>query len=298
MEKGLFIIWNNSLKFKELIINEISKTFQITYISKPNDILIEDSCNRDFLKEFYWNKYDEVNFTKRIRYTSKLVLIIFNDLKPNKIMYNTSQRGMINVNSNILNLKHYMRKKFGNSGLYPLCHSSDDIVEFIHNIKIIKKFSKINNISKLLNYQIEYSNLYLDGKINILNINLDKVLSKKNKEMWNNYNIFLKNKDIDFFCIESSFIMSLYNIREANDLTYICCKNINSNIKFIRNHKNIIENYLKFNKEDIIFNPKFHFYCNGLKCINLNLLKKVKKNRNTEKDKIDVKLIESKIINN
>ena len=105
MEKHLFIIWNNSIKYTKKIIKEIKLRFQIAYITKKNDILIKNDDNNDFLKEFYWNKYDNINFIKRPRYTSKFILIIVNDLKPEHIIYNTSQRGKILVNKNILNLK-------------------------------------------------------------------------------------------------------------------------------------------------------------------------------------------------
>ena len=290
MEKGLFIIWNDSIKYKQQIINEINKIFQITYVSKKDDILVEDKNNNNFLKEFYWDNYDNSDFINRVRYTSKFIIILCNDLKPINVFHKTFQRGLITINKNFLDLKLNMRKKFGNKP--PLCHASDDLIEFSHNLKIIIKYAKINNISNLLNYQIRWVNLLNVNKIFFLDIDLNKILSAKNKKQWNDYNKFLENKNRDLFCIDSSFIMALYNIREAADLSYISIENINSGNKFVRNHKNIIENNSKLKKSKIIFDPKYHFYLNGLKCLKLNLLKQIKKNRNTEKDKRDVILID------
>ena len=105
MEKGLFIIWNDSIKYKQQIVNEINKNFQITYVSKKDDILVEDKNNTNFLKEFYWNNYDDSNFISRVRYTSKFIIILCNDLKPKKVFHKTSQRGLIPINKNFLDLK-------------------------------------------------------------------------------------------------------------------------------------------------------------------------------------------------
>ena len=44
-------------------------------------------------------------------------------------------------------------------------------------------------------------------------------------------------------------------------------------------------------KNEIIYNPENYFYFNGFKFISLNILKKMKQNRNEEKDKNDLKLI-------
>jgi hypothetical protein len=45
--------------------------------------------------------------------------------------------------------------------------------------------------------------------------------------------------------------------------------------------------------DDIIYNPKNHFYYNGIKFASLDIVKSLKVNRWEEKDKIDVELINS-----
>ena len=292
MEKHIFLIWNNSIKYKDQIINELSKKFQICFIPQKNDILIKDCNNREFLKEFYWNNYDEENYKSRPRFTSNCIIIIVNDLRPKHLIYNTSQRGNIPVNENILKFKHLLRNKYGNS--VPLCHASDDVDEFIHNLKIIRKYASINKIDKLINYEIKYSELYKEKKIKFYKGNFHELSNKnKNKNMLNNFIKYINKYYTihDMFCVESSFIMALYNIREAADLTFICEKNIQCSEPFIRNHNNIIENNSNLTKEDIIYDPKYHFYFFGIKFLNLSTLKMIKINRNTDKDKIDVKLI-------
>ena len=48
----------------------------------------------------------------------------------------------------------------------------------------------------------------------------------------------------------------------------------------------------------MIYDPRNYFVYNDLKFITLQVLKKMKKNRNEEKDKIDLKLIEIYLKNN
>ena len=43
--------------------------------------------------------------------------------------------------------------------------------------------------------------------------------------------------------------------------------------------------------EDLIFNPKHYFYFNDFKFVSIEQIKKMKKNRNEIKDRIDIKLI-------
>ena len=292
MEKHLFIIWNDSIHHKDKIIEEISKKFQISYITKKNDILIEDSNNKKFLQDFYGELTEEGLYKDfhRKRFTSNFIIIIVNDLNPNHIMFNASQRGMIQINKNIIDCKYALRTKFGNTP--PLCHASDDIDEFIHDIKAISKHATVNNISHLLNYFIKYSELYKENKINFLEY--PKNISSENKKMWDNYVKYI-NTNVDLFAVESSFILALHNIRNASDLSYICKENYISKIDKVKNHMNTIEKNSNLTKLDIIYNPEYHFYCQGIKCLNLSTLYMIKNNRynisHMEKDKKDCELI-------
>ena len=71
---------------------------------------------------------------------------------------------------------------------------------------MIIKYASINNIHKLLNYEIKYSELYKKNKIKFFNFSKEN-LSKKNNKMWMDYKKLLDNNytDRDTFCIESSF---------------------------------------------------------------------------------------------
>ena len=85
--------------------------------------------------------------------------------------------------------------------------------------------------------------------------------------------------------------MELYNLRKANDLDYLNFNDININIKDINVHNNKWQKYYHVNKDEIIYNPKYHFYFNGFKFAILDVVKKMKENRNENKDIEDIKLI-------
>ena len=83
----------------------------------------------------------------------------------------------------------------------------------------------------------------------------------------------------------------MYGLREAKDIDYIEKDNKDIKLKMYGCHKGKWFNYYKINKENILYNPENHFYCNGLKFVSLNVIKKMKTNRNEKKDIKDLELI-------
>ena len=64
-----------------------------------------------------------------------------------------------------------------------------------------------------------------------------------------------------------------------------------SNDKMIGCHTGKWLSYYHVPKNEIIYNPKYHFYCNGFKFSSLMVIKKMKQNRNEPKDVNDLSLI-------
>ena len=126
------------------------------------------------------------------------------------------------------------------------------------------------------------------NSVNYLNYGVNDI-SMKSKELLKKYFNELKNNED--YCVTSSFIMELYNLRKANDLDYLNFNDININIKDINVHNNKWQKYYHVNKDEIIYNPKYHFYFNGFKFAILDVVKKMKENRNENKDIEDIKLI-------
>ncbi len=95
----------------------------------------------------------------------------------------------------------------------------------------------------------------------------------------------LKNSKISIndVVIDDEGVLSIYGIREFKNFTYF-------------KKDEIIEENEAYNHSpnDLIFNPKFHFYFNDFKFVSLNEIKKMKKNRQLSYDNNDIKLIEKK----
>lgn len=113
--------------------------------------------------------------------------------------------------------------------------------------------------------------------------------SNKSKDLLIKY--FEKINNDEDYCITSSFVMELFNIRYAKDLDFIHKDNINLNIENISPHGEEWLKYYPKNKEEILYNPDNHFYFNGHKIISISLVQEMKNNRNEIKDIKDVQLI-------
>lgn len=128
----------------------------------------------------------------------------------------------------------------------------------------------------------------------ILHLNYGKPTKyKRNYEMLMNYldRLKINNKNMENFLIVSSMSLSIFGLREANDLDFIAIdsyKEIEDDL--IDEHSKELV-YHKKSKEELIFSPENYFYYNGLKFVSLIQLKNMKINRNETKDKEDIKLI-------
>lgn len=114
------------------------------------------------------------------------------------------------------------------------------------------------------------------------------------------FKTFLENNHTvaDRVVLDSSIVLSLYGVRECNDIDYL---SIDGNLKFhdelIENHADILT-YHQEEKNELILNKRFYFYYEDLKFISFEQLYKMKKNRAEEKDINDLILMKSLIENN
>ena len=136
---------------------------------------------------------------------------------------------------------------------------------------------------------LEISNIFLnENSIHFLN-NMEFKKYNKFINMLEKY----KNKisdDRDTYCITWSWVLSLYWIREWNDLDYITIDKNNN----WENHNSYINKYLWKEIGEIIHNPKNYFLLtNWLKVLSIDNIKKFKNNRDEWKDRMDIKLIEN-----
>jgi hypothetical protein len=102
------------------------------------------------------------------------------------------------------------------------------------------------------------------------------------------------NLDPELFCIDGSAVMSAYGIRDARDLDYIHYGNelINCDRPGIGNHNTELR-FHPVSKDNIIFDPKNHFYYDGIKYVALPIIREMKMTRSEIKDQKDVELIDN-----
>ena len=102
----------------------------------------------------------------------------------------------------------------------------------------------------------------------------------------------LRNDLCEDYCLTSSLIMEMFNLRQAKDIDYLHKEDNELGLENVGVHKGKWLSYYHIHKDEIIYNPKYHFYFNGFKFASLEVIKRMKENRNEPKDIKDIKLID------
>jgi hypothetical protein len=132
------------------------------------------------------------------------------------------------------------------------------------------------------------SSLLNKNSINYLNLGNNKI-SQNTKQNLLKY--FKNVKADENFCLTSSIVLELYGLREANDLDYLNFNSIELGIENVSIHNKKWLSYYPVSRDEIIFNPKYHFYFYGHKVATLEVIKKMKEQRKENKDIKDINLI-------
>ena len=129
-----------------------------------------------------------------------------------------------------------------------------------------------------------------DNSIHFLNYGTNDI-SINTRQLLIEYFNKIKNKKDDY-CLTSSLILEMYNLRQAKDIDYLHENNVKIDInENIGLHDGIWLSYYQQHHHEIIYNPKNHFYINGYKFATLNVIKEMKKKRNEKKDIDDLIII-------
>lgn len=104
--------------------------------------------------------------------------------------------------------------------------------------------------------------------------------------------------DKNLFCVDGSAVMSACGMRDCNDLDflYVGSDQLLSLPENIECHNKYYiscgyEKLTGISIDDIVFNPNYHFYYNGVKMMRPELLRIIKRYRNESKDKDDTLMI-------
>ena len=108
------------------------------------------------------------------------------------------------------------------------------------------------------------------------------------------YSRYIKDNELDGedYCVTASSILSLYGLREGNDLDYLTSGNAILGHSDIHSHNDEIHNYTVA-IDDVLYNPTNHFYFDGIKFAGLNVIRELKNKRKEPKDFVDLELMET-----
>jgi hypothetical protein len=191
-----------------------------------------------------------------------------------------------------------------------LCFTSENptyvfLVEFDNYEDSVKAKKEIRDIFNIGNHSIHINDthdqtvrlckiLFNNNSINNLNnsnINyypkFERLLEKFKKIIKEN------NLNLDEYCISASSVLSAYGLREGDDLDYIHLGDnmLEDNENLIHSHNQYGINLYEPNYEEIILNPKYHFFYKGVKFVSPEIIKNIKIKRNEPKDILDINLI-------
>lgn len=128
---------------------------------------------------------------------------------------------------------------------------------------------------------LNYGDLSRQNKVHILHKRFKEDIKK------NNYNK-------ETLCVDSSSIIALYGLRDSNDLDYLsyCDKEESFSNSLINNHNDELKHY-NHSLDELVFNPKYFLYYDGIKYSSLRTVMEMKMNRSEIKDLQDVNLIKT-----
>lgn len=155
-----------------------------------------------------------------------------------------------------------------------------------HSIHINDTHEEANHLAQML---LNENSIHFLNTANLKNY-------RENYRLLDEFKSTIEKQDADteFFCIDGSFTMAVYGIREANDLDFL--HHTSEQIRFlnpcISDHNLEIIHHAKA-KDDLIFNPENHFYYQGIKFLSLDNLYIMKLKRGELKDLNDCRLIDN-----
>lgn len=301
------------IRFNELEANNNLECFKNLHLDELYlDYLANEYCkiDKDTYIAIFWPKASgESNFVKAFELLNEKTDVVYK--KSIKLSFNGLRNLMIQVYNNHDWMQGFENHFFGAEKKVEACYQKDK-----DTIILILKSNSFENILEVKN---EIRELFGIGNHSIHISDNNEETQQLSKILFNNNTIFFLNHgkpdkyielnkrlilfknrvlanglSLDDFIVESSAILGLYGLRIANDIDYLSIAEDHKLIEneFIENHID----YLKYHDEriqDLIYNPNNYFVYNDIKFIDLENLRRFKKNRNEPKDIDDIKLIDS-----
>lgn len=177
------------------------------------------------------------------------------------------------------------------------------VIETNNPEKLVECKKEIRNYYNIGNHSVHINDtqeetwristiLFNENSIDFIN-NSHRPSNEKLSKMLANYSKFLSTKNKENYCITSSAILTLYGLHECNDLDFLTLdlEYEKYNDGTLGSHSSQLE-YYTYTKDEIILNPKLHFYYGGYKFSTPNVVYEMKKKRGEDKDNNHIRLLE------
>ncbi|WP_423188987.1 hypothetical protein ACO1PF_10395 [Alkalibacterium sp. f15] len=287
--------------FKERLLNEEYLDYIVLEYSKLK-------------KEIYcacvWprakGKSQLINVDKLVRDSGKIVYkkkigLNYNGLYHLIKQVYSSEAWVGDINNHYKGAKAKSNQCYDNSEIITVyifeCESYDKVVTLKKKIRDIFNVGKHSiHITDNTEQTVRIANMLLnENSIHFLNNgNPNKYVEFINK--LDEFMGLLTKHDLNSnqFIIDSSSVLALYGLRDAEDIDFITSSDQFEMIenKFTHNHHDYLK-YYEMPVEELLLNPKTYFYYNDLKFTSLGVLKTFKRNRAESKDETDIELIDS-----
>lgn len=170
--------------------------------------------------------------------------------------------------------------------------SIDDVLIIKENIRKIYGIGKhAVHITDNKNETIELSRYLLnDNSIEFLNYGMpNRFIFVQEKIDYFKSQVASNSSEIEDYVLDSGMVMMVYGLRQASDIDYLSISCL-FGCGEIEHHDKELE-YHGVDENDLVDNPKYYFWYEGVKFICLHQLKILKENRGDKKDKVDLLLI-------
>ncbi|OGN62125.1 MAG: hypothetical protein A3F09_02820 [Chlamydiae bacterium RIFCSPHIGHO2_12_FULL_49_11] len=156
------------------------------------------------------------------------------------------------------------------------------------------------------NESVHINNNHNQTKIiaaSVFNENSIAFMNKKKLNIHPQFHQYMKNLhafigenpiDPEEICIDTGCVLAAYGLRDTKDIDVIhkCplpstyqSYNVDSHNPHLHHHSKPLD--------EILFNPENHFYYQGIKFVSIDLVRKMKWDRHSEKDLVDIELIDA-----
>jgi len=301
----------------ETKINENTEYNYIFFLNRKQypslDRIYADAMALEYIRH---NSNIRVMILHPVAYNPEKIIHLFNIIKQYGYIYYEKRVGLFSIGVNNM-IKELYRGEEWNGGMFPSnnykncgktirCISAHNypttiiLIDMKDTTKCIELKEKCRSIFGIGKHSLHMSDFVEDTfriSASLLNENSIDFLnrgtnnfSNKSKSLLLNYFGNVVNEKEDY-CLTSSIILEMYGLREAKDIDYLHKEDKKIDMINISLHDGKWLTYYHVHKDEIIYNPKYHFYFNGFKFASLDVIKKMKQNRAEPKDIQDIKLI-------